>query len=376
MGVSSAVDWTPGLALALGAGEAPLIEMTTAYAVLANSGRAVTPRYIARITDRQGWLVVEEPAGTSQQLVEPRLAYLLTDMLADDQARQRAFGPDNALDLPFPAAVKTGTTNDYRDSVAIGYTPDMAIGVWVGNADNSPMNGLSGARGAAPIWRAAILAALGTSDRPGFARPESIVSVEVCPVSGQRRTASCPSGVNELFLQENAPGACTVHRIVAVCSASSQLATEACPADQVHDIAVTDLGPEWDAWAQSHGYVTPAREPCAVHSGQSAGGGSVQGQVTIQAPERSLATVIAVRGSALLPEFAQYQVLVRREASDAWQPLTPAITSPVENGLLVQWDASALPPGRYTLRLVVRDQQGHELTAETTIELAAGVTAP
>ena len=368
LGISDAANWTPGLALALGAGEAPLLEMTAAYAVFANEGRAVTPRLIGRITDRQGWLVAEEPPAAAHQLVDSRIAYLLTDMLDDDQARQRAFGVNNALALPFAAAAKTGTTNDYRDSWTIGYAPDLALGVWVGNADNTPMEELSGARGAANIWQAAMLAALGAEARPGFVRPEGLVEVDVCSVSGQRRTSSCPSGRTELFLQEDAPGACTVHRTVAVCSASGQLATEACPADLVHDVQVTDLGPEWDAWAQRQSIVTPPREACTVHG--------FEGRVMIQAPERSQPAVIAVRGATLVPAFASYQVAVRREDESGWQPVTPEVTAPVEDGLLFQWDASALPTGRYLLRLTVRDQQGHERHAETAIQLATGVSAP
>jgi 1A family penicillin-binding protein len=368
LGISNAANWTPGLALALGAGEAPLLDMTAAYAVLANEGRAVTPRLIGRIADRQGRLVTQDPPAAPRQLVDPRLAFMLTDILDDDQARQRAFGANNALALPFPAAAKTGTTNDYRDNWTIGYAPDLAMGVWVGNADNTPMEQLSGGRGAAPIWRAAMLAALGAEARPGFARPDGLVEVDVCPISGQRRTSSCPSGRNELFLQESTPGACTTHRVVAVCSASGQLATEGCPSDLVHDVQVTDLGPEWDAWAQGQGIATPPREPCAVHG--------FEGRVMIQAPERSQPAVIAVRGATIVPAFASYQVAVRREDQPDWQLVTPDITAPVEEGLLFQWDASAFSPGRYLLRLTVRDQQGRERSAETAIELAIGRSAP
>lgn len=254
-----------GLSLTLGGGEATLLQMTGAYAVLANGGRQATPQVLLRIADRQGRTVWARPAGAPRQVVDARIAYLLTDILDDDATRQRAFGVDNPLALPFPAAAKTGTTNDYRDSWTIGYTPDLAVGVWVGNSDYAAMDELSGARGAALIWRQAMLTLLGDSERPAFQRPEGLVEVQVCTVSGQRPTSSCPSSRTELFLTENTPGACTVHRAVAVCSASGQLATEQCPRDQVRDVQVTDLGPEWDGWAVANGLTPPPRQACTVH---------------------------------------------------------------------------------------------------------------
>ncbi|MEN6479234.1 MAG: PBP1A family penicillin-binding protein [Anaerolineales bacterium] len=254
-----------GLSLTLGGGEATLLEMTGAYAVLANNGRAVKPQLMRRIADRQGRTIWSAPEPTALQIVDPRHAYLLTDILDDDEARRRTFGANNPLELPFPAAVKTGTTNDYRDSWTIGYTPELAIGVWVGNNDYTPMDQLSGARGAALIWHEAMLTMLGSGPRQAFARPEGLVELEICPVSGQVRTANCPAGHTELFLAENTPGACTVHRTVAVCSVSGKLAAAQCPHEQVHELRVTDLGPEWDDWAQRHGLTPPPRESCPIH---------------------------------------------------------------------------------------------------------------
>ncbi len=350
-----------GLSLTLGGGEATLLQMTGAYAVFANGGRAVTPQPIQRIVSPQGQTVWTAPISVLRQVTDERIAYLITDILADNQARLRAFGQGNPLELPFAAAAKTGTTNDYRDSWAIGYTPDLAIGVWVGNNDYTPMDQLTGARGAALIWHEAMLAALGTGERPGFQRPEGIVEVEVCTLSGERRTAACPAARTELFLAENVPGECKVHRTVSVCEASGKLATAACPASQVHNVQVTDLGPEWDAWAKANGLATPPRASCDVHG--------ANGLVSIQAPERSSRGVIAVRGTAAVAEFDSYTVFIRHEGEDGWNAVTPAITAPVTDGILCLWDARGQTPGNYTLRLNVRNKQGAESIAETPIAI-------
>jgi len=362
LGITTFTRSDYGLSLTLGGGEATLLQMTGAYAVLANGGRQTKPQVLLRIADRQGRTVWSQPSAPPRQVVDARIAYLLTHILDDDQARQRAFGVDNPLALPFAAAAKTGTTNDYRDSWTIGYSPDLAVGVWVGNSDYTTMDELSGARGAALIWREAMLALLGDSERPAFQRPEGLVEVSVCTVSGERHTSSCPSSRTELFLAENAPGACSVHRTVAICNASGQLAAEQCPHDQTRDVQVTDLGIEWDGWAVANGLTPPPRQECTVH-------GAVPG-VVIRVPARSTPGIIAVQGSASMADFGAYQVSMRRQGEDDWRPLTPEITAPVDEGVLCLWDAHDQPPGDYRLRLCVRSGQGGMHCSEASITLA------
>ncbi len=256
-----------GLALTLGGGDVTLLELTGAYAALANGGRRVTPRMILRIEDQEGKILWAEGAPELPQVVDPRHAYILTDILADDAARRPAFGANNPLKLSFPAAAKTGTTDDYRDSWTIGYTPLLVTGVWVGNNDNTPMDRLSGARGAALIWHDFMERALAASPHPAFARPEGIVEVEVCPVSGLKRTELCPPGRKELFLAEQVPAQeCSVHRKVRVCRVSGQLAGAFCPSTEVEERVVQDYGAAWDAWARSRGIAVPPRETCALHA--------------------------------------------------------------------------------------------------------------
>ena len=141
-----------GLALTLGGAEVTPLDLTTAYAAFANAGQRVQPVSILRVEKSNGELLYSNEQGAPQQALDARVAYLISDILDDDAARVPAMGTDNPLALPFPAAAKTGTTNDFRDNWTMGYTPGLAVGVWTGNTDNSEMIDISGLTGAAPLW--------------------------------------------------------------------------------------------------------------------------------------------------------------------------------------------------------------------------------
>ena len=142
-----------GLSLTLGAGEVTPLELTAAYATFANGGVHVPPVTILEVKSASGEvLYTYQPEEAPKQVIDERVAFLINDILSDDEARVPAMGRDNPLDLPFPAAAKTGTTNDFRDNWTIGYTPGLAVGVWAGNTDNTPMVNVTGLSGAAPLW--------------------------------------------------------------------------------------------------------------------------------------------------------------------------------------------------------------------------------
>ncbi len=121
------------------------------------------------------------------QVISPQTAYLLTNILADDVARSASFGTNSVLSLPFAAAVKTGTTTDWRDNWTLGYSTERVVGVWVGNADNTPMLDVSGIDGAGPIWHD-LMRAAHTEAPPAFARPDGLADVQICAPSGMLAT--------------------------------------------------------------------------------------------------------------------------------------------------------------------------------------------
>src|SRR5690606_35682525 len=124
----------------------------------------VTPAAILRVEKTDGEVLYQYEAPPAEQVIDPRVAFLISDILDDDAARVPAMGQNNPLALPFPAAAKTGTTNDFRDNWTVGYTPGLAVGVWTGNTDNSEMIDVTGLTGAAPLWSAYMQAVYGNPD--------------------------------------------------------------------------------------------------------------------------------------------------------------------------------------------------------------------
>jgi membrane peptidoglycan carboxypeptidase len=143
-----------GVSIALGAKEASLLHMTNAYSTFANQGMHVPPTSILEITDNQGRALYKydtsHPKGT--QAIGSDVAFMVSSMLSDKAARYHEFGPGNPLELDRPAAAKTGTTDNFADTWTIGFTPHLAVGVWVGNSNNEQMYDVTGITGAGPIW--------------------------------------------------------------------------------------------------------------------------------------------------------------------------------------------------------------------------------
>jgi 1A family penicillin-binding protein len=195
MGLTTDLPEVPSLTL--GAGTVQLLEMTAAYGVLANEGVRVDTTPFLRVETLDGRVLWELVHPYQDREIWPQIAYMVSDILSDAAARRPAFG--SVLDLAGgrTAAVKTGTTNDYRDSWTIGYTPSLVTGVWVGNTDNSPMLQVAGSLGAGFIWKDFMETALaGRPDEP-FLVPDRIVRAELCPGDGRP----------DLFI-DGAPGSC------------------------------------------------------------------------------------------------------------------------------------------------------------------------
>ncbi len=196
------VNGNYGVSLILGAGEVPLLDLTNAYAAIAAGGLRTAPTGILAVR-RPGH---REPfyrlRPKNERVMDAANAWLMSSMLSDAEARRPAFGDGGPLNLSRPAAVKTGTTNDFRDNATIGYTPYLTVGVWTGNKDNRPMRDVLGITGAAPIWQAAMEAAFvderllrtlgdGQLPRDGFQAPAGVVVGGTCDLELLARGGGC-----------------------------------------------------------------------------------------------------------------------------------------------------------------------------------------
>jgi membrane carboxypeptidase/penicillin-binding protein PbpC len=252
-----------GLSLGLGSGELRPLELTAAYAAFANGGSRVTPYAVVAISG------APTPAHAAPALaLAPQVAYLISDILSDRYARMRAFGAESPLDIDRPAAAKTGTTTDWRDNWTVGYTPDRAVGVWVGNADGEPMQDVSGISGAGPVWHAVMLAAHRGLSARDFPRPAGIVEQSVCADSGMLPGPTCPATRLERFVAGSAPRqADTAHVALRVDQVLGCLAPAGYPVERVATRIFRVLPPEAEAWGAQNGVPAPPRRACPLAAG-------------------------------------------------------------------------------------------------------------
>lgn len=199
-----------GLSLALGSAEARLTDMTNAYAAFANGGQQFSPITVLSIEDKFNKKVFTQSNRQPQQVMGADASFLISDILDDESARAPIFG--NSLNTPgFNAAVKTGTTDQARDAWTIGYTRQLAIGVWVGNNDNTPMNN-GGSAMAGPIWRNTMLGGMRGQPNQPFTPPAGVERLLVCRSNGLRAVGGGTDGTyQEYFRQGSVPaGTCDV----------------------------------------------------------------------------------------------------------------------------------------------------------------------
>lgn len=194
-----------GVSLVLGAGNVRQLDMAAAYGAFATGGTKVTPRSILKVTDRTNATIFTAPEPERPAVLDPRHVAMLTSILSDNKARTEEFGPNSPLKINRPAAAKTGTTNDFRDNWTVGYTPSLVTAVWVGNNDHSPMQGVDGITGAAPIWKDYMEYALNGTPAEEFKLPPGLITARVCTFDGGIASPKDLSSVEELFLAEARP---------------------------------------------------------------------------------------------------------------------------------------------------------------------------
>lgn len=381
-----------GLSLTLGGGEVTLLDMTSAFATFANNGKRIPPVAITKITDYQGQVVYEYQPDAGQQVVKPEHAYLISSILSDNEARTPMFGANSVLNLPFQAAAKTGTTNDFRDNWTVGYTPDLAVGVWVGNADYTEMRDVTGLTGAAPAWASYMQFAvpLVSNNNPTpFSRPPGIIDKVVCAVSGTEPSEFCPQQRNEIFAssQPPLPKEEDLWKKARVDTWTGLTASAECPDydEEKFVLNVSDPnGARWikdtaegRAWAERIGFpwpitFVPEREcrasdprPTIIFAGLT------DNQTITHSPLDLYAIVHAT------DRFRQWRLEWGPGDNPAeWQVLVDNTTNQYVNPERIHtWDLQDVPAGQVTLRIVM-DSVDEDQYAERKIRLNLQVPTP
>jgi len=384
---------TYGLSFTLGGAEVRLIELATAYTVLANTGLQVPVSPILKILDGDGRVVFEHKP-IRYQAVDPRVAFMVNDILSDNSARTDTFGANSPLRLrDRVAAAKTGTSDDYRDTWTLGYTPSLVAGVWVGRSDNAPTRFVPNSSAAPLIWNSFMERALEGWPSEPFEGPPGLKQERVCTLTGEPG-GEC-SQVTDWFLEERAPSTLSrlSARALALDRATGKLADrdtpytdvvfrtyrvvpsgdgphppieysdragvnrpwEVLPATLIPTIVPTPAGTPTPAALSTAlpGARAPAPALAAISSPRS--GEVVRGEVTID-------------GSATAADFRSYRIeyQLRDNTTGQWTTLRETSRrSPVNNAELDRWNTTDAPSGLYSIRLTVNSSLG--VASETRV---------
>jgi penicillin-binding protein 1C len=342
-----------GLGITLGNAEVRLDELVNAYAAFARGGTWLP----ARAVRPTGGRAAEASPGPGDALVSPRTAFWVTDILADAEAREYIFGRGGALELPFPVAVKTGTSQGYHDNWTVGYTREVTIGVWVGNFDRTPLVGSSGVTGAGPIFHAVMLAAQHRVAPRALVDPadaivppsSDLARATICTLSGMPATGACPARRTEWQPAGLAPLPCSWHH-----SSDGGL--------------LVVWPPPFRAWAKQRGLLTD--ESAVVHEPRLASGPAVA--TTPAAPSPPALRIVSP------PDGAVYLIdpTLRRQFQTL--PLRASAATPASR---VHWFVDGhsvgtagaddevrwpLVPGEH--RVEARDAAGRRSAADVTVK--------
>ena len=391
MGITSLTRNDYGLSLTLGGGEVSLLQMTGAYAVFADGGRRVPPVAITKIVDHSGNVVYNYTPPPGEQVIRPEYAFLISSILSDPQARALDFGTHSSLNLPFPAAVKTGTTNDFRDNWTIGYTPDLVTGVWVGNANYTPMENILGITGAAPIWsqfmQKAIQQLTGGKPTP-FIKPPGVVEKVVCAISGTEPSQWCPDQRTEYFAADQLPPSKDhdLWQNALIDTWTGYRATPDCAGYTEQKFAANVSDPwaqKWilntkdgQAWAKKMKFSQPIvfapQQDCKASDPRPniAFANITDGQTITTSPLEIYGSVDATANF----DYFRLDYGTGDSPTD-WTTLIDHVTAPVkQTDKLFTWDISKLPAGEITLRIYMHSTKG--TYAEKRIHLNLQVPTP
>ncbi len=391
-----------GLSLTLGAGEVYLLEWTNAFATIANGGQW-RPTYAIERIERNGQVIEGYPYQVPEprQVIDPAQAFLIRDILSDKEARVPAFGRDSVLSPPYPAGAKTGTTNDFRDNWTMGFTTELAVGVWVGNTDNSPMVSVSGVTGAGPIWRGIMDGSQQWYPAQVFVQPQGLIFQQtVCRDDGALPSAYCQehSEVYTEFFSADAPppdALSGLYRTLRVDDFNGLIANDFCPdnaTDQLFlflpDVSSTidsaAFAREWlltteegRAWASQRGL--SAEQIQAVPPTEACGPDTPSPKLTIDQPQPDSrqSGMLVIRGTVDAPNFAYYYVdFGLGPDPQGWGVVQAATNQPVQDGVLAQLDLTPFENGPMTIRVVLVDAAGNMAERRVTFQIENPTPTP
>lgn len=359
-----------GLNLVLGGGEVALLDHTYAYSTIANGGamigepvlpaelrsgfRTLNPVSVLLVRDTNGEVVKAYQTPQVERIFSTEVAYLMADMMSDDVARAPAFGANTELTLPNrKVAAKTGTTNGFKDNWTMGFTPQLTVGVWVGNTDNESMKNVTGLSGAAPIWNAVMRKYHETQPVTWYERPPGIITQAVCVPSGLLPTPECQNRRNELFVAGTEPTLPdNIWQVFEIDRETGKLAGATTPQERRQNIVYQMLPQEAADWVRENGIAQPPTEQAGI----SLDAFDPDAAIITPSLNGYIGGVAEIIGNA---RGGPYRIEFGAGLNPTqWTQIGPEHGEEVVNARLEGWDTTSLPEGIYTLRLTVQRSDG------------------
>ncbi|MCB0118958.1 MAG: transglycosylase domain-containing protein [Anaerolineales bacterium] len=351
---------------------ASMLELASAYGVFGAQGVKFgqyvndnfTPVTVLRVEGVDHGVMFDWSIPESQTVVTPAMAYLMTDVLSDESARWETWGRQNALEIGRPAGVKSGQTVEGKDAWMIGYTPYYSVAAWTGvRGENDQIT----PRFPAVLWSALMQAASENKPADGWSTPQGITSMTVCDPSGMLPTRECPNLVTEIFLNGSEPTqGDNLFREFFVNRETGLLATVFTPPELIDKRVYMIVPDEARDWAQSVGIEVPPTNYDAIQAPP------VNPYTNITAPQlfADVSGNVLILGTASGDDFQYYRVQVGKGLNpQEWIQLGEDNSSPVDGGLLAEWDTTGLS-GLYAVQLIVvrNDQKVDTAVIQVTVK--------
>jgi len=333
-----------------------LLAVGAAYNTLANSGvrngaataaGEIEPNLTLRVISTTNRLILDRSLPADSTVLSEQLTYLINDVLSDITPRRESYGFPNPFETGQVTAVKVGQTADQSQVWTVGYTPQRLVITWMGiqpGLVELPPQVPAG------LWNAMMKTSSAALDNKGWTKPSGIIQVEVCVPSGMLPSIDCPVSRLELFLSGNEPVAAdTLFEKIQVNRETGQRATVFTASELIEEKVVMNVPASLRQWAIENGIdVAPSGYDSIPYMTKDPGT-----QLTSPALFSAVGGKVSITGTASGADFGYYTIQVGQGINpDSWQQLGDAVTTPVENGLLAEWDTSGLD-GLYAIRMLV-----------------------
>lgn len=355
-----------------------ILDVAQSYGVFSNEGvlrgwpssekgGSLEPVIVNRVEDLSGRIWRENPRVVSRAVISKQLAYMITHVLSDSNARRPSMGRQNVFDIGRPAAVKLGYTSQEGQIWTVGYTPQIVTAVWMGTkSEGSEEEGAKDplSKVAPGYWRALTQYALKGQPLLDWEQPDEMTTLDVCSPSGLLPTDQCPEVVKDIFIQGNEPiQEDNLYQVLEINRETNQLATVFTPPELIEERTYLNIPPKAEEWARQQGISTPPQQYDV--SGQT----SRSQEVLISSPENFSFVREEVELRGVVPEegILSYRIQFGKGLNPkTWQQIHEESEDPRGGSVLVTWDTQGVEDGLYALQLVVV-REGQRVEKASTI---------